>query len=170
LLIAAWLLVPLSGHAGGLSQPLIYFVRHAEKAGDDPKDPSLSAAGEQRARDLATALVDAPPIAIFVSPYKRTQLTAAPIASAVGVEPTIVPINGDAQQYAQDVANAIEVLAQDGPILVVGHGNTIPPLIAAFGARAPEIGEQDYDRLFILRRWPDARVDLIQARYGAPDR
>lgn len=155
------------GHAGPLSQPLIIMVRHAEKAADDDRDPSLSDSGLRRAQDLAAALADSPPVAIFVSPYQRTRLTSEPVARAVGVEPTVVPIEGDVAQYAQDVASAIEALDATGPVLVVGHSNTIPALIGAFGAREPEIAEDDYDHLYILRRWGDARVDLIQTRYGA---
>ncbi len=167
LAVLAVLLAASPGRADPLSQPLIIMVRHAEKAADDDRDPSLSESGLQRAEDLAAALADSPPAAILVSPYRRTRLTAEPVARAAGVEPAVVPIEGDIAQYAQDVASAIEALDASGPVLVVGHSNTIPALIGAFGAREPEIAEDDYDHLYILRRWGDARVDLIQTRYGA---
>ena len=55
-------------------------VRHAEKADDDPRDPSLSAAGAKRARRLAERLHFVPVVAVYASGFRRTQQTAAAIA------------------------------------------------------------------------------------------
>lgn len=155
--------------ASDASSSLVIMVRHAEKAKDDPRDPTLSDAGLVRAQALAETLSDSLPVAVFASPYRRTQLTAAPSAALAGVEVTIVPIEGDAKQYAIDVAAAIAMVDKPGPILVVGHSNTIPPLIAVLGGSEPSIGETDYDNLFILSRPDGDRVDLIQAHYGLAD-
>ena len=61
----------------------IYLVRHAEKITDNPQeqDPGLTAAGLKRANDLKQFLQDVPIDAFFSTPYKRTQLTLAPLAN-----------------------------------------------------------------------------------------
>ncbi len=155
--------------ASGANDSLVIMVRHAEKAKDDPRDPTLSEQGQQRAQALSDTLSDSLPVAVFASPYRRTQLTAAPIAALANVKVTIIPIEGDAKQYAIDVAAAIAKVSEPGPILVVGHSNTIPPLIAALGGSEPNIGETDYDNLFMLRHPGGDRVDLIHAHYGLAD-
>jgi len=125
------------------AQSTIFVVRHAEKA-DATKDPDLSEAGRARAEALAKALRDANITAIYVTEFKRTQQTAAPLAKALGITVTVLP--------AQDSAALIAKLrALNGNALVVGHGDTIPNLIKALGVSEPiNIAENDYDNLFVL--------------------
>ena len=63
----------------------VFLVRHAEKATEPASDPPLSAAGMQRADTLVHLLANAKPVAIYTSQYQRTQLTAKPLADAVGI-------------------------------------------------------------------------------------
>src|SRR5262245_26540171 len=63
----------------------IVIVRHAEKATDDPRDPTLSPAGQERALDLAKALDGADVSAVYVTEFKRTRLTAEPTAQHFGL-------------------------------------------------------------------------------------
>jgi len=53
-------------------------------------DPPLSAAGEQQAEAVAVRLRDEPLRALFVTPLRRTAQTAAPLAAATGLEPSVV--------------------------------------------------------------------------------
>lgn len=126
------------------AQPTIFVVRHAEKAPSNDKDPNLSEAGSRRADSLAKLLQDANISAIYATEFKRTQLTAAPLAKALGIELTIVP--------AKDVAMLSAKLRDlQGNALVVGHGNTIPDLVKTLGIADPiSISETDYDNLFII--------------------
>ena len=48
-------------------------VRHAEKASNDPKDPSLSEAGHARARRLTERLAVQRMTAVYATGYRRTQ-------------------------------------------------------------------------------------------------
>jgi broad specificity phosphatase PhoE len=57
----------------------IYIVRHAERL-DQSADTPLSAAGHQRAKDLAEKLGKENIDSIFVSNYQRTRQTAQPLA------------------------------------------------------------------------------------------
>src|SRR5687768_4885178 len=115
------------------AQPLVFVVRHAERAdtasGGAPMmatDPDLSEAGHARAQSLAAALKDARITAIFVTPYKRTQQTAEPLAKALGLQPTAID--------PKDAAGLIEkIKAAHGNVLVVGHSNTVPDVLTRLG-------------------------------------
>jgi phosphohistidine phosphatase SixA len=126
------------------AQSTIFIVRHAEKSGDGDEDPNLSDLGRARADTLANILKDAEISAIYVTEFKRTQQTAAPLAKALRLDTTIVPAKDSA-------ALAMKLLASTGNFLVVGHGNTIPNLIKGFGIATPiNIGENAYDDLFVI--------------------
>ena len=58
----------------------VFLVRHAEKAKDDPRDPTLSDAGRRRAEALDALLVRVDVTHLFATEYKRTQQTLEPLA------------------------------------------------------------------------------------------
>ena len=124
--------------------PVVFIVRHAEKASSGGKDPDLSVEGQKRAQALARILKDSEITSVFVTEFKRTQETAAPTAKAAGVTPTAVPAN--------DIGSLVEKLrALKGNALVVGHGNTIPDLLKALEIRKPvSIPEDDYTEIFAV--------------------
>ena len=66
----------------------IYLVRHAEKvlSEDNPKDPSLTPCGEQRAASLEVFLSAVHLDAIYSSDYTRTRNTAQPAAQNRNLE------------------------------------------------------------------------------------
>jgi phosphohistidine phosphatase SixA len=124
--------------------PVVFIVRHAEKASSGGKDPDLSVEGQKRAHALARILKDSEITSVFVTELKRTQETAAPTAKAAGVTPTAVPAN--------DIGSLLEKLrALKGNALVVGHGNTIPDLLKALEIMEPvSIAEDDYTEIFAV--------------------
>jgi phosphohistidine phosphatase SixA len=124
--------------------PMIFIVRHAEKASSGDKDPDLSVQGQKRANALAHILQDSQITSVFVTEFKRTQRTAAPTATAAHVTPTVLPAN--------DIGALVDKLhALKGNALVVGHGNTIPDLLKALGIAAPtSIPENDYTEIFVV--------------------
>jgi phosphohistidine phosphatase SixA len=107
-------------------------------------DPDLSDRGKQRAETLATMLKDAQITAIFVTQYKRTQQTAAPLAKALGLTPTVIT--------SKDMPALIAKLKEHkGNALVVGHSNSVPDAITGLGATgAPTIPDDEYDNFFIV--------------------
>jgi probable phosphoglycerate mutase len=126
------------------AQSTIFIVRHAEKAQRDGDDPDLSEAGRARAESLANLLKDAGISAIYTSEVKRTKQTAAPLARALHLDPTVVAANERAALIAK-------LKDASGDVLVVGHSNTIPDLIRALGITTPvTIADNDYDNLFVL--------------------
>jgi broad specificity phosphatase PhoE len=151
-LVAFSVLTLISLASAVRAQPVIFFIRHAEKAADPTggKDPDLSEAGKARADKLAEELKDAGITAIFVTQFKRTQETAAPLAKALGLTPIVTPAKDNEALLAQ-------LHNLKGNALVVGHGDTIPDLLRACGiADSISIAEEDYDNLFevVLRPQP----------------
>jgi phosphohistidine phosphatase SixA len=155
---------------GGANGPaLVVLVRHAEKAPKPAADPPLSAAGKVRAAALATALKEAGVTAIVTSGALRAIETAAPLAEMRGLKPIAIPFRSGGVP-AQVEAVATEVRRQThGVVVVVGHSNTIPLIIAALGGpHLPDIPETEYAHLFMLVPGPGA-PHLVQTLYGAPD-
>jgi len=138
----------------------IFLVRHAERAatsGHVPSDTGLSQAGHERAQHLAQELRDAQISTIFTSEYKRTQETAAPLAQLSGIQPEVVPGDGIRSLVAK-------IKAAHGNVLVVGHSNTLPQIIAALGVSSRvTVPESDYDNLFVVL--PDRNMQLVRLHY-----
>jgi len=154
-----------AGEASAQSTTVI-LVRHAEKATEPASDPGLTPAGEQRARDLAQLAHDAGVSAVITTQLARTRATAQPLASALGITPEVVDTRG--ATHVQDVAAAIRKRAGQ-VILVVGHSNTIPAIIAALGApQPPPICDPEYDNVYIVTLPASGSARVIRARYGAP--
>jgi broad specificity phosphatase PhoE len=153
--------------AATASSTVVLLVRHAEKAAQPPDDPPLTAEGRNRAEALAAVVRHAQPTTVITSDLRRTIETAEPSATAAGV--TSLPVAIRRQSVEQHVARvAAAVREHPGEaVLVVGHDNTVPLVIAALGGPTlPPICEQVFDRLFVLVLGP--KIRLIQTRYGPP--
>jgi phosphohistidine phosphatase SixA len=148
----------------------IVVVRHAEKSTDDPRDPSLSAAGQQRARDLSVVLKDAGVTDIYVTQYKRTRQTAEPLAQASGASIIERPINAaNSATYAQDLAHEILTRSAGKSVLVVGHSNTVPDIVKALsGSTVPLITDAEYDHIFVVTIPSTGSPRLMELRFGRP--
>ncbi len=149
----------------------IIFVRHAEKALAPEDDPGLSPAGQRRVAELTRQLVDADVVAgidaIYATQYRRTQETAAPLADALDL-----PIN---QYDASDTEAILETILKRHKgkiVLVVGHSNTVPVLIANLGAskKVPVIAENEYDNIYIISIPWFGKTKTIRLRFGEPYR
>lgn len=145
------------------------FVRHAEKALEPEDDPGLSAAGQARAAELARQLADADVVAgidaIYSTPYRRTIETAQPVADALELE-----IN---HYEAMDYEAVLERILRNHKgkiILVVGHSNTLAPLMAELGAskKVPPIAEDEYDNIYVVAIPWFGKTKTIRLRYGRP--
>jgi broad specificity phosphatase PhoE len=142
--LALILSIPLLLATYANAAPVVFIVRHAEKASTGGKNPDLSVEGQKRADALAHVLKDSQITSVFVTEFRRTQETAAPTARAAHVSPTVIP--------ATNIGELVEKLrALNGNALVVGHSNTIPDLLKAFGITTPvSIPEDDYTEIFAV--------------------
>jgi len=147
----------------------IIFVRHAEKAVEPADDPGLTDAGRRRVAELTRQLVDADVVAgidaIYSTPFRRTQETAQPLADALDL-----PINTYDPSDTEAVLAAILKNHKGKIILVVGHSNTVPVLIANLGAskKVPPIHESEYDNIYIISIPWFGKTKTIRLRFGEP--
>jgi hypothetical protein len=101
-------------------------------------------------------LGDAGVAAIFVTQFQRSQQTAEPLATDLGLAPAIVDDVGLTVSSIRGLSSALVAL-------VIGHTNTLPEIVSGLGGpTVPTIGATEFDRLFVL-----ARGRLARLRYGA---
>ncbi|MFT7669391.1 MAG: 2,3-bisphosphoglycerate-dependent phosphoglycerate mutase [Planctomycetota bacterium] len=159
-----------SGQAGAQkaesSAVSIFIVRHAEKGTDDPRNPSLSAAGAVRAQEVARMFAAARVTHLFATGYKRTQETLAPLAEALGIEV--------ATYEPGKLVGDLRALAPGSVAVVAGHSNTSPALYKALGAGPGRalIPKGEFDRLYSVTLVPGTDGELefvagVELRYGA---
>ena len=146
----------------------VILVRHAEKGDAPATDPGLTEGGAARARALMTIARDAGVTAVITTQFVRTRETGRPTAEALGITPELARASGSAAQHAQDVARMVQAHA-GGVVLVVGHSNTIPAIVAALGApQPPPICDSEYDGLYVVVVNASGPAHLIRGRYGKP--
>jgi broad specificity phosphatase PhoE len=157
-------------HAQAAAEPLtVYVVRHAEKAAEPGSDPALSTEGQARARALADSLRNAGVDAVIVTQFKRTANTAAGVVEATKLVPQVVPATADVKTHVEAVAAAVRKQPAGSTVLVVGHSNTVPAIIAALGGeRLPDLCDAEYDNLFVVTVPAAGPSRLARSRYGAP--
>lgn len=130
--------------ASAAADSVIYLFRHAEKQSDGTRDPSLTEAGVVRASTLADHLKSAALVTVYSTDYKRTQETAAPVATAKQLT---------VQSYdPRKLGEFAEQLKKEaGPILVVGHSNTTPHLVSLLsGEKHGALEDYQYDHLYMV--------------------
>ena len=136
---------------GTATSTTVVIVRHAEKQLTAGEDPSLTAAGEARAAMLARMFGDRGGLgrldAIYVSPTKRSNETAAPLAARLKIEVTVGP-EDDPKALARRVLRE----HQGGHVLIVAHSNTIPAIVEALSGSGPValIDDEEYGTIYIV--------------------
>jgi broad specificity phosphatase PhoE len=147
LLVALLLLAPAVVHAQATT---VIVVRHAEKI-DASADPPLSEAGAARAEALANALGNAGVSAIYTTQFARTRLTGEPLAKKLGITPKVITAGGDANAHAAAIVQRIRSEDAGRVVLVVGHSNTVPAIVAALGGGdVGGIRDEQYDHMYIV--------------------
>jgi phosphohistidine phosphatase SixA len=151
--LAAVVLMLVVSVATAAAQPIVFIVRHAERADAGMAsakvpgaDPDLSGAGVARANSLAAMLEDARIRTVITTEFKRTKQTGEPVATAAGVSLTVID--------SKDVTGLLKtVRSSTGNVLVVGHSNTLPDVLKGLGVTEPiTVGEDEFDSLFVVTR------------------
>ena len=154
--------------AANASAPVttVFVVRHAEKAAEPKADPPLTEAGAARAELLINALNGQSLGAAFSTDFQRTRETASPAAARFGLTTELV--DARAKDHVQQVASAVLTKHRGETVLVVGHSNTVPDIVAALGAPRPgDICDAEFDWLFVVRVPASGPSTVEQRRYGA---
>jgi broad specificity phosphatase PhoE len=141
----------------------VLVVRHAEKT-SDASDAVLSDVGWERARELQRVTADAGVTVLFASQYVRAQQTLEPIAKRLGLEiytHDASDSEGLARKILRDHAGEV--------ILVSGHSNTVPEIVAALGApEPPAMTDAEYDNLYIVSVGVAGEVTVVHLQFGQP--
>lgn len=124
-----------------------YFIRHAEKATDDPsnRDPELTEAGIKRSQNWAKVFEDISFDLIYSSDFKRTRATAQTIADSQ---------NKKVSFYSSSKLNDEDFQEKTigKTVLVVGHSNSNPEFINYIlqEEKYSDIDEMEYGSLYII--------------------
>ncbi len=151
---------------------VIILVRHAEKDTSDPaaRDPLLTPAGEQRARDLVRAIRRRNVEAIITTQLRRTVLTANPAAESFRITPEVYRATADGRRTGTEMAQMIRARHMGKAVLVVGHSNTLGATIEALGGpRINDICDTSHSNLFMLVLYPNRSPRFTHTHYGAAD-
>ncbi|HEY2017814.1 MAG TPA: phosphoglycerate mutase family protein [Bryobacteraceae bacterium] len=148
------------------SAQTIIVVRHAERAGGTGPEVGLSKAGQLRAQVLAAMLADAGVKHIYTSEVARTQQTAEPLATRLGLHAEVVAAN----DYDGLIAK-LRAGGSAGAALVVGHSNTVPEIVSRLGGGAvPPIEDNEFDRLYVVTLTGANRASVVLLRYPGATR
>ena len=135
--------------------PSFYVMRHLQKA--EGQDPPLSEEGRNNARRLIGFFAADRPRAVYVSTTRRAEETGAPLARKLRLK---------MRRYdpADTTGLVARVLAERGPVLVVGHSNPVPEIVERLGGDRPAaLSETDYGDVWHLwgapRRTARLRTD-----------
>jgi broad specificity phosphatase PhoE len=145
----------------------IVVIRHAEKdLTGGAVDPPLNEAGKARAALLARMFGNGKALghldAIYVTPALRNRLTAAPLGASLGVTPVVV-----ADEDLRDLARRILHEHGGGRVLIVGHADTVPAIVAALSGddKVPAMAADEYGTMYIVTVPRIGRANILRLTY-----
>lgn len=149
--------------AGFAQTTVVYIVRHAEKdmADGNVKDPRLTPEGLKRSFDLSTKLEKEDIAAIFSTDYIRTRQTAEPLSKRLKQKIQIYD-----PSIPSDIVRYVNNNYKGKTVLIVGHSNTILPMIRAFGGSTTVTEIKDYDYSYLFKLVIDDKVNTSYMYYG----
>lgn len=148
------LLVPAGAcaQAGGIRP--VYVMRHLHTPAGE-RDPDLTAEGRRAAAALAGLFEGKPLSAIYISDFRRTRATVAPLAAWREIEPKIY-------DPADTPGLLARVATEKGPVLVVGHSNTVPDIVEGLGgARPTPLAHEDFGDVWTVAGDKAGRERLV---------
>lgn len=141
-----------------ISANTVYLVRHAEKQAGGV-DPALTECGQARAQALAASFADIKLLAVYATPYQRTQHTASAVAQSQQLKVELYD--------PREPDLLVQLVRQhQQPVLIVGHSNTVPRLVSLLsGFEMADIDEQEYGLLYQVNTGSDSAVLLKRQRF-----
>ena len=98
--------------------------------------------------------------AIYTTDFARTQLTAAPLKQQFKLEPVVVP-----KAESALLPDRIRREHPDGVVVVIGHSDTLPPMLKALADAETRIEAQDFGNLFVVTPVAGGKPALLTLRY-----
>jgi phosphohistidine phosphatase SixA len=145
------------------SKTKIYLVRHAEK--QPGNDPALTEDGNKRAGALVKVLKNKKLQHIYVTQFKRTQMTGDSLRIQLGID----TVQYKADTTGEDVYRKILANNEAGKtILIIGHSNTVPKIIKKLGVRdltPVTIPDAEFDNLYLIT-YKKGKAVLKRMKYG----
>ncbi len=122
LFILAFTMISLASYAQEITT--YYFIRHAEKQRQNPKDrnPHLNSDGYKRANAWKEVFKNIPLDAVYSTEYNRTKETAKPTADSKDLP---ILVYDPRKMYSE----AFQHNTKGKKVLVVGHSNTTPMFV-----------------------------------------
>jgi len=169
-------------------ETLLLFARHAEKQAT-PGNPDLTPRGLARSEALAEIAIHWGTTAIYSTDLCRTAQTAQPTAaflgmpiviretgsSSAGLDQCDPPISsaaiflGPAISSDGDFLNWVIEQHSGSTVLIVGHSNTVPSMLDTLGIAGIAIGDDEYDRLFMVTHDSERGARMVERSYGEED-
>lgn len=148
---------------------IVFVLRHADRK-PEPAD-GLNPAGIERAKLLARMLAETGVSLAYCSEAARARQTLEPLAQLLGNALTIKQIDiagPGADAHVQNIVQAVKSQPAGATIIVVSHSNTVGPIVQGLGGGSIEpIGNDEFDKLFVLFVKPNGSAALLRLRYGA---
>jgi broad specificity phosphatase PhoE len=151
-----------------LAQRAVLVVRHAERAREGPEaDIPLSKTGAEHAAHLAEMLKAVGVTAVYATDTTRARQTGEPLAQMMKLAiKTYDARDEKGNMTAAPLAARLKADEKDGVVLVVGHSNTVPDILVAYGAKeAVRIGPDDYGDLFVLVPQSSGPPTLLRLKF-----
>ena len=146
----------------------VILIRHADRdippAGTpDFPGPSLNEKGLARSGKLVRVLSTAGIQAVYTSRFARAKMTAKPFLAEHSNLPTV------RLAEATELKDHILTHHAGQTVLVVGHSDTVPELIALLGGPSlPIIDDCEFDNLFVLVKYSTTKASVTKLKYGEP--
>jgi phosphohistidine phosphatase SixA len=123
------------------------------------RDPDLTDEGQHYAERLDRWFRNRRLTSIYASEFKRTRQTVAPLTRRLRVVPKIY-------DPADTEALLRMVRRERGPVLIVGHSNTVPDIVEGLGGTRPApMSHHDFGDIWIVQNGGAKREAIpIQAR------
>ena len=141
---------------------LVIVMRHAEKQLDAGADPGLTAEGLDRARMLASQFQGPGHVggidAVFVTQWRRSAATAAPLVAA-----SHVPLERVQDDDVGGLVRRIEGDYAGHRVLVIAHSDTVPQIVKALsGSDVPAIGASEYGTTYVIAKPRFGRANVLR--------
>ena len=148
---------------------IVFALRHADRT-PDPED-DLSPKGIERANLLARMLEESGIRTAYCSDAFRTQRTMDPLKEMLNPNLHVVVVRTDGaggiDGHVQEIVTKVKALPDNAVAAIVGHSNTIGPIVKGLtGRQIDPIEEHEFDKFFVLSITTAGDATVAPMRYG----